>query len=186
MKPAPKPRLDSVSRHWIFAAVRSGARTAQIGRAAVIFLKTPSIFWKSTRAPETLSVYFAKNISDYFEINPQSRSDGPPPRGHPSVARLPPRRSLPRAPWRVPSPSHFFATRKSSSLRISRASPLPGGEAAPPLFSIAIRASPRLFPCGTACQISARSSPTTWCRVERATRATPRACSRKRSGVGRK
>ena len=72
MKPAPKPRLDSVSRHWIFAAVRLGARTAQIGRAAVIFLKPPSIFQKSTRAPEALSVYFAKNTSYYFEINPQS------------------------------------------------------------------------------------------------------------------
>lgn len=47
------------------------------------------------------------------------------------------------SPRRVPSPSHFFATRKRSSLRISRASPLPRGEAAPPLFSIAIRASPR-------------------------------------------
>ena len=76
MKPAPKPRADSVPRHQLFAAVRSGARTAQIGRSAVILQKTPSIFRKSTRAPEAVSEYFAKNTSDYFQINPQSRMDG--------------------------------------------------------------------------------------------------------------
>ena len=73
MNPASKPRPASVPRHWLFAAVRSGARTAQIGPAAVIFRKTPYIFRKSTRAPEALSEYFIKNTSDYFEINPQSR-----------------------------------------------------------------------------------------------------------------
>ena len=60
----------------LFVAVRSAARTAQIGRAAVIFQKNPSFFRKSTRAPESLSGYFAKNTSDYFEINPWSRTDG--------------------------------------------------------------------------------------------------------------
>ena len=76
MKPAPKPRPDSVPRHRLFAAVRSGARTAQIGRAAVILRKTPLTVRKSTRATEALSEYFAKNTSYYFQINPQSRTDG--------------------------------------------------------------------------------------------------------------
>jgi len=62
-----------VPRRVLFEAVQSGARTAQIGRAAVIFQKNPSVFRKSTCAPEALSVYFAKNTSDYFEINLQSR-----------------------------------------------------------------------------------------------------------------
>ena len=76
MKLAPKPRPDSVPRHRLFAAVRSGARTAQIGRAAVILRKTPLTVRKSTRATEALSEYFAKNTSYYFQINPQSRTDG--------------------------------------------------------------------------------------------------------------
>ena len=62
-------------RRWLFVAVRSAARTAQIGRAAVIFRKNPSAFQKSTRDPESLSGYFARNSSDFFEINPQSRTD---------------------------------------------------------------------------------------------------------------
>ena len=76
MNPASKSWPASVPRRVLFEAVQSGARTAQIGRAAVIFQKNPSVFRKSTCAPEALSVYFAKNTSDYFEINPQSRSDG--------------------------------------------------------------------------------------------------------------
>ena len=63
-------------RRRLFVAVRSATRTAQIGRAAVIFQKNPSFFLKSTRAPESLSGYFAKNTSYYFEINPRSRTDG--------------------------------------------------------------------------------------------------------------
>ena len=62
-------------RRRLFVAVRSAARTAQIGRAAVIFRKNPSTFRKSTRDPESLSGYFARNSSDFFEINPQSRTD---------------------------------------------------------------------------------------------------------------
>jgi len=61
-------------RRRLFVAVRSAARTAQIGRAAVIFQKNPSAFRKSTCDPEFLSGYFARN-SDFFEINPQSRTD---------------------------------------------------------------------------------------------------------------
>ena len=63
-------------RRLLFVAVRSAARTAQIRRAAVIFQKNPSFFRKSTRAPDSLSGYFAKNSSDYSKINPQSRTDG--------------------------------------------------------------------------------------------------------------
>ena len=63
-------------RRRLFAAVRSAARTAQIGRAAVVLRKTSLSFRKSTHAPESLSGYFAKNTSDYFEINPRSRTDG--------------------------------------------------------------------------------------------------------------
>ena len=62
-------------RRRLFVAVRSAARTAQIGRAAVIFRKNPSTFRKSTRDPESLSGYFARNSSNFFEINPQSRTD---------------------------------------------------------------------------------------------------------------
>jgi len=76
MKPAPKPRSDSVPRNRLFAAVRSGARTAQIGRSTVILRKTPLTVRKSTRAPESLSEYVSKNTSYYFQINPQSRTDG--------------------------------------------------------------------------------------------------------------
>jgi hypothetical protein len=47
-----------------------------MGQATVIFQKSPSFFRKSTRAPQALSIYFAKTTSDYCEINPQSRSDG--------------------------------------------------------------------------------------------------------------
>ena len=62
-------------RRRLFVAVRSAAWTVQIGRAAVIFRKNPSTFRKSTRDPESLSGYFARNSSDFFEINPQSRTD---------------------------------------------------------------------------------------------------------------
>ena len=62
-------------RRRLFVAVRSAAWTVQIGRSAVIFRKNPSTFRKSTRDPESLSGYFARNSSDYFEINPQSRTD---------------------------------------------------------------------------------------------------------------
>ena len=47
-------------RRRLFAAVRSAARTAQIGRAAVVLRKTPLSFRKSTRAPDVLSEYFTK------------------------------------------------------------------------------------------------------------------------------
>ena len=43
-------------RRRLFVAVRSAARTAQIGRAVVIFRKNPSTFRKSTRSPQTLSL----------------------------------------------------------------------------------------------------------------------------------
>ena len=59
-------------RRRLFVAVRSAAL---IRRAAVIFRKNPSTFRKSTRDPESLSGYFARNSSDFFEINPQSRTD---------------------------------------------------------------------------------------------------------------
>ena len=59
-------------RHRLFAA----ARTAQIGRAAVVLRKTPLSFRKSTRAPDALSEFFTKNASYYFQINAQSRPDG--------------------------------------------------------------------------------------------------------------
>jgi len=70
MKPTPKLRPASMSRHGFFTAVRSGARTAQIGRSAVILRKTPSIFRKSTRAPEALSEYFAKKHLRLFPNQP--------------------------------------------------------------------------------------------------------------------
>ena len=60
----------------LFAAVRSAARTAQIGRAAVVLRKTPLSFRKSTRAPDVFSEIFTKNASYYFQINAQSRPDG--------------------------------------------------------------------------------------------------------------
>ena len=63
-------------RRRLFAAVRSAARTAQIGRAAVILQKTPLSFRKSTRATDVLSEVFTKNVSYYFQINAQSRPDG--------------------------------------------------------------------------------------------------------------
>ena len=44
----------------LFAAVRSAARTVQIGRAAVVLRKTPLSFRKSTRAPDVLSEFFTK------------------------------------------------------------------------------------------------------------------------------
>ena len=72
MKPAPKPRPDSVPRHRLFVAVRSGARTGQIGRSAVILRKTPSTFWKSTRLQRPSQNILQKTVSDYFEINPAS------------------------------------------------------------------------------------------------------------------
>ena len=63
-------------RRRLFAAVRSAARTAQIGRAAVVLRKTPLSFRKSTRAPDVLSEIFTKNASYYFQTNAQSRPDG--------------------------------------------------------------------------------------------------------------
>ena len=63
-------------RRRLFAAVRSAARMAQIGRAAVVLRKTPLSFRKSTRAPDVLSEIFTKNASYYFQINAQSRPDG--------------------------------------------------------------------------------------------------------------
>jgi len=110
MKPAPKPRPTSVPRHGLFVVVRSGARTAQIGRSAVILRKPPSIFRKSPRAPEALSKYFAKNTSYYSQINPQSRTAsrlfanplGGRPVPSPAPARLPP----PAAPS-SPAPPPF-------------------------------------------------------------------------------
>ena len=63
-------------RRRLFAAVRSAARTAQIGRAAVVLRKTPLSFRKSTHAPDVLSEFFTKNASYYFQINAQSRPDG--------------------------------------------------------------------------------------------------------------
>jgi len=39
------------------------------------FSKKALTFQKSTRGPESLSGYFAKNSSYFFEINPQSSTD---------------------------------------------------------------------------------------------------------------
>ena len=62
-------------RRRLFVAVRSAARTVQIGRAAVVLRKTPFSFRKSTRAPDVLSEFFTKNASCYFQIDAQSRTD---------------------------------------------------------------------------------------------------------------
>ena len=62
-------------RRCYFVAVRSAARTVQIGRAAVVLRKTPFSFRKSTRAPDVLSEFFTKNASCYFQIDAQSRTD---------------------------------------------------------------------------------------------------------------
>jgi len=62
-------------RRCYFVAVRSAARTVQIGRAAVVLRKTPFSFRKSTRAPDVLSDFFTKNASCYFQIDAQSRTD---------------------------------------------------------------------------------------------------------------
>ena len=45
-------------RRCYFVAVRSAARTVQIGRAAVVLRKTSLSFRKSTRAPDVLSEFF--------------------------------------------------------------------------------------------------------------------------------
>ena len=47
-------------RRCYFVAVRSAARTVQIGRAAVVLRKTPFSFRKSTRALDVLSEFFTK------------------------------------------------------------------------------------------------------------------------------
>jgi hypothetical protein len=72
----PKEGRREWPRRPLFAAVGSGVRTVRIGRAMVILQKSPYVFRKSTHVPQALSVYFAKSTSYYFEINPQSRSDG--------------------------------------------------------------------------------------------------------------
>ena len=54
MNPASKSWPASVPRRLLFLAVRSGARTVQIGRAAVFLQKTPRTLVKSTRSPGLL------------------------------------------------------------------------------------------------------------------------------------
>jgi len=54
MNPAPKPRTASMPRHLLFEAVRSGAWTAQIGRAEVFLQKIPRTLVESTRSPGLL------------------------------------------------------------------------------------------------------------------------------------
>ena len=105
MNPASKSWPASVPRRLLFPAVRSGARTAQIGRAAVFFQKNPRTLVESTRSPGLLSVFFPKKPSNFTEINPpapgsrRSSSRSPAPRLR--LRRR--RRSRPRPSPRRPS-----------------------------------------------------------------------------------
>ena len=54
MNPASKSWPASVPRRVLFPAVRSGARTAQIGRAVVFLQKNPRTLVESTRSPGLL------------------------------------------------------------------------------------------------------------------------------------
>jgi len=91
MNPAPKPRPDSVPRHRIFAAVRSGARTAQIGRAALFLQKKPRSLVKSTRGPGLLLVFSKK------ALDPHEKKVHPPHPGASSLAAYAP------TPWQTPA-----------------------------------------------------------------------------------
>ena len=72
MKPAPKPRPASVPRRQPFPAVRLGARTAQIGRSAVIFEKNPRTLVESTLVQASSQVFLQK--SPPAEVYPKSPS----------------------------------------------------------------------------------------------------------------
>ena len=70
MNPASKSWPASVPRRLFFPAVRSGAWTAQIGRAAVFFQKHPQYLVESTRSPSLLSDFFFKKALELYRNQP--------------------------------------------------------------------------------------------------------------------
>ena len=107
MNPAPKPRPDSVPRRPLFTAVRSGAWTAQIGRAAVFFTKNPSNFSRinpQSRAPLS---FFSKKPSTHTK----KKTVHPPHPGASSLAAYAP------TPWQTPRRSPALPLRRSRPRR---------------------------------------------------------------------
>jgi hypothetical protein len=76
MNHASKRGPERVATSSAFRGCRIGCADGIDRASHGYFTKRPFYFLKSTHAPQSLSVYFSKNTSYYFEINPQSTSDG--------------------------------------------------------------------------------------------------------------
>ena len=133
MNPGSKSWPASVPRRLLFPAVRSGARTAQIGRAAVFFQKNPRTLVNQPAVQASSQFCFQKSPrtlpKSTLSLFPSSSSRekknaAPPPPPPPSPHRPPcPRMSRPAAsplasflrstsPPPVPQPGAWRASRK--------------------------------------------------------------------------